>query len=94
MFFTRRRGSELYFVGIILRQETFKLLIVDVYNTRYTGIKFHSFDSWKTEYIENDRVRISDQSLTTDVTLEIHSLHWHEIEDAVVDYVPAFELYW
>ena len=70
------------------------LLIVDVYNTRYTGIKFHSFDSWKTEYIENDRVRISDQSLTTDVTLEIHSLHWHEIEDTVVDYVPAFELYW
>lgn len=70
------------------------LLIVDVYDSRYTCIKFPAFDSWETVFEGNEKVRLLNQSQTTDVALELHSLHWHEIEAAVVDYVPAFELYW
>lgn len=43
---------------------------------------------------EAGRIRLIDQSKTTDVTLELNSLHWHEIKDAVVDFVPAFEICW
>ena len=70
-----------------------RITIDPVVTVKRIGV-YSSVDSWKSELIENDRVRVSDKSLTTDVTLEMNSLHWHEIEDPVVDYVPAFELYW
>ena len=70
------------------------VLVIDVVNSEYAGIRCPKFDAWSTGLEEAGRIRLIDQSKTTDVTLELNSLHWHEIKDAVVDFVPAFEICW
>lgn len=73
-------------------------LVIDVVNKRYAGIKYPKFMLCKITPMEENEVLFTnlEESNKNDVNerLKLSSLNWQVIENPVVDYIPAFEIYW
>ena len=74
------------------------MVVIDVVNKRYAGIKYPKFMLCKITPMKENEVLFTnlEESNKNDVNerLKLSSLNWQVIENPVVDYIPAFEIYW
>lgn len=74
------------------------MVVIDVVNKRYAGIKYPKFMLCKNTPMEENEVFFTnlEESNKNDENerLKLSSLNWQVIENPVVDYIPAFEIYW
>ncbi|MCR5060444.1 MAG: hypothetical protein K6A80_05350 [Saccharofermentans sp.] len=70
-------------------------LIIDVVNSKYTGIRYPEFEFCTITPVDGDEVLFTNlegsKKSSVNERVRLSMLNWHSIDSAAVDFIPAFE---